>query len=174
MNLSKPEILKEAIRWINNGNEFEKEMNVLEHSMVEHKHCYSFSWCVKGEENIIPKEPIVGIGRLLISKDGKFKEFEGSTPFVDWIHHFELKIQNLEDYWYLEIPYKKEYISKLKVAINCSTSELLKMVNPNGKIIFEESKAWNNHFPTFYQIADDLHESGVDCQVEIRIRKKSL
>lgn len=167
----KTEIIEKANYWINH-QEFEEEMIVLTEGIEEHNHCFSLLWCIKKEKHLDWKQRTnwIGSGRLLISKDGKIAEFEGSAPFVDWIHHFELKIQNLEDYWFLEIPYRKKDISKLKSAIKCSTKELMELVNKDGKIIFDESKTWNDHFPKFKEIADDLNRSGINCQVEIRQR----
>ena len=169
----KTEIIEKANYWINNEMEFQDEMIVLEEGMEEHKLCFSLLWCKKSERDLTWEQRTtrVGVGRLLISKDGKTAEFEGSSPGVNWIHHFELKLQGLEDYWYLEIPYAKENMSKLKSAFKCSTQELLGMVNENHKIILTETKAWCDHFPEFKEIAYDLNNSGINCQIEVRTRK---
>ncbi|WP_269235727.1 hypothetical protein [Flavobacterium flavigenum] len=167
----KTQIIEKANYWINQ-QDFEEEMIVLTEGIEEHKYCFSLLWCKEKEKHLDWNQRTnwIGVGRLLISKDGKIAEFEGSAPFVDWIHHFELKIQNIEEYWLLEIPYRKKDISKLKSAIKCPTKELMELVNKDDKIIFDESKAWNNHFPKFKEIADDLNRSGINCQVEIRQR----
>ena len=171
--LSKSEIVVKANVWINQRIP-EFEMVVLGDTLIEHKHCYSFSWCKKSEENLHWRNRTVwvGAGLLLGSKNGDIFDFAGSSPGVDWIYLFELQVQGLEEYWYLEIPFKKEYISKLKAAIKCSTMELLKMVDENQNIIYTEPKAWNDHFPRFQEIADDLNRSGVACEIQIKTRKK--
>ena len=155
-------IIEKANYWINNNCEFEEEMIVLEKSIKEYNHCFSLSWCKKSEENLNRNRRtiFVGAGRLLISKDGEIAEFEGSAPGVDWIHHFENKLLNLEDYWYLEIPYSKNNISKLKSILNRSTPELLKMINSDGKIILSELKSWNDNYTKLEEIATDLNNAG--------------
>ena len=167
----KVDIIEKANYWINN-QDFENEMIVLNDGATEYAHCFALFWCQKNEIHLNreQRKSWIGIGRLLISKDGELAEFEGSAPFIDWIHHFELRIQNLEDYWFLEIPYSRKNIAKLKSAIKCSTKELLELVDKNDKIIFNESKAWNSHFPKFIEIANDLNKAGISCEIEIRQR----
>ena len=171
----KTEIIDKANHWINNERGFEEEMIVLENEMKEHDHCYSLLWCKKSERNLNWEQRTswVGAGRLLISKDGKVAEFEGSAPGVDWIFHFENKLQNLESYWNLEIPYSKENISKLKSILKCSTPELLKKVNENDKITLTELKEWNDHYTELNEITNDLNNVGINCQLEIKTRKKA-
>ncbi|ARN71141.1 hypothetical protein BST91_05495 [Nonlabens tegetincola] len=168
-------IIEKANYWINNNCEFEEEMIVLEKSIKEYNHCFSLSWCKKSEENLNRNRRtiFVGAGRLLISKDGEIAEFEGSAPGVDWIHHFENKLLNLEDHWYLEIPYSKNNISKLKSILNRSTPELLKMINSDGKIILSELKSWNDNYTKLEEIATDLNNAGINCELEIQTRKNS-
>ncbi|WCO00224.1 hypothetical protein [Psychroserpens ponticola] len=168
------EIIEKASHWINNQN-FEQEMIVLEEGIEKHNHCFLLSWCKKSEKelNWEQKTSWVGIGRILISKDGNTAEFEGSSPGVDWVHHFELKLQNLEDYWSLEIPYSKGNISKLKSILNRSTPELLKMVNNNEKIILTESKAWCDNYTELEEIANNLNNVGIHCELEVKTRKNS-
>ncbi len=169
------EIIEKANYWINNASGFEDEMIVLEEGIEEHNHCFSLFWCKKSEKKLTwnKRTSWVGAGRLLISKDGEIAEFEGSAPGVDWIHHFELKLQNLEDYWNLEIPYSKGKISELKSILKCSTPELLKLVNNDNKIIFTESKAWNDHYTELDVIANDLNNAGINCELKVKTRKKS-
>lgn len=80
------EIIEKANHWINNQN-FEQEMIVLEDGIEEHNHCFLLCWCKKSEKelNWEQRASWVGIGRLLISKDGNTAEFEGSSPRVDWV-----------------------------------------------------------------------------------------
>ncbi|TDQ25729.1 hypothetical protein [Tenacibaculum caenipelagi] len=169
------EIIEKANYWINSKREFEKEMIVLEEGMEEHKYCYSLFWCIKSELDLSWSERTswYGIGRILISKDGNMAEFEGSAPTVDWIHHFENKLQSLENYWNLEISYSKVNISKLKSILNHSTPELLKMVNNDGKIILSEFKAWNDNYTELEEIAEDLKDIGIHCKLEVKTRKKA-
>ena len=168
-----PEIIKKANYWINNACGFEEEMIVLKKGMQEHNHCFSLKWCKKSEENLTwnQRTAWAGTGRLLISKNGEIAEFEGSAPEVDWIHHFENKLRNLEDYWNLEIPFSKVNISKLKSILSRSTPELLKMVNSDGKIILSEFKAWNDNYTELEGIATDLNNAGINCELEIKTRK---
>jgi hypothetical protein len=168
-----PEIIKKANYWINNACGFEEEMVVLKKGMEEHNHCFSLSWCKKSEENLNWKQRTAWVGarRLLISKNGEIAELEGSAPGVDWIHHFENKLQNLEDYWNLEIHYSKDNISKLKSILNRSTPELLKMVNSDGKIALTEFKSWNDNYTELEGIAIDLKNAGINCKLDIKTRK---
>ncbi|WP_405207141.1 hypothetical protein [Aquimarina sp. LLG6339-5] len=147
----------------------------LRESIREHKLCYSINWCPKSEKYLsrVKRTGWVGAGALMVSKLYDRFEMMGSAPGVDWIHFFELDIQDLEEYFYLEIPYKKENILKLKSVIKCSTNELLQMTNNQQKIIYTEKKYWNSHFPEFQEISDDLNEQGINCKVEIKTRKKA-
>ncbi len=147
----------------------------LGETIREHKLCYSIHWCQKSEKHMsrTKKAGWVGAGALMLSKVSDKFEMMGSSPGVDWIHLFELDIQGLEEYFHLEIPYEKENISRLKSAIKCSTNELLNMVDSQEKIIYTESKSWCDHFPEFQEIADDLNKYGIDCQVEVKTRKKA-
>ncbi len=147
----------------------------LRDSIREHKLCYSISWCKKSEKYLssVKRSVAVGAGPLMVSKSSERFKMMGSSPGIDWIHLFELEILGKEEYFYLEVPYKKENISKLKSILKCSTSELLKQVN-QGKIIYTEPKAWNDSTPKFQEVADSLNNCGIYCKVEIRTRKKLL
>ncbi|MDY8135423.1 hypothetical protein [Aquimarina sp. 2201CG5-10] len=147
----------------------------LRESIREHKLCYSIDWCPKSEKHLskVKRTGWVGAGALMVSKLYDRFEMMGSAPGVDWIHFFELEVQDLEEYFYLEVPFQKENILKLKSVIKCSTKELLKMINDDQKIIYTEKKYWNSHFPEFQEIADGLNEKEIDCKVEIKTRKKS-
>ena len=147
----------------------------LRESIREYKLCYSINWCLKSEKYLsrVKRTGWVGSGALMVSKLYDKFEMMGSAPGIDWINFFELDVQDLEEYFYLEIPYKKENILKLKSVIKCSTNELLQMTNNEQRIIYTEKKYWNSHFPEFQEIADDLNQQGIDCQVEIKTRKKA-
>lgn len=168
-----PEIIEKAIKWINEQANFKEEMMVLEEGMEEHANCYSLFWCLKSEADLTwdKRTSRVGAGRLLISKDGKLADFEGSAPGVDWIHHFENKLFDLEDYWYLAVPYTKNKLSTLKALLELSTPDLLRRVNEEGQIIFTQSKAWNKHYTILEDLAFDLNAAGIHCEFEIRTRK---
>ena len=169
-------IVKRANYLINNSFGFEEEMMVFNEGIKEYDNCYALTWCKKSEEHLFVHERTLwgGTGRLLISKDGEFTEFEGSDPGVDWIHHFENKLQNLEDYWSLEIRYSEDVISKLKSILKCSTAELLKMVDKDQRIILTESKAWNDENSELETIASDIKNAGVSYELSIKSRKKAL
>ncbi|CAA0214031.1 hypothetical protein [Tenacibaculum maritimum] len=166
---------------LNVDNYFEREYNSensnylfcgLPETIREHKLCYTINWCIKSDK-YSPKsnKGWVGAGPLMLSKT--FDKFEkmGSSPAVDWLYLFELSIQGLEEYFYLEIPYKKENLLKLKSVIKCSTEELLKMVNKQGLIIYTELKKWCDFRPEFQYISDDLNKLGINSKVEIKTRK---
>ena len=148
-------------------------MMVLENSIQEHQSCYSFAWCQTSEKDLPwqDRSVWVGSGRLLSSKDGRLFDFEGSAPGVDWVHQFELKVNGLEDYWYLAIPFQKKNISQLKTALKCSTSEILQLVTDNQTIVYTESKTWSDFHPSFQEMVEDLNAVGIICQTEIRTRK---
>ena len=148
-------------------------MNVISNTIKEHDYCFSFDWCLKGDENIKKDwDYFLGYGRLMISKDGKKKALGITSPGINYIYHFELEIQNLEECWYLEIPYHKRIISKIKAALNCSTTQLLEMINNEKKIILTESKAWCDNYSDLFKIEKDLNTSGVECKIEVKVRKK--
>ncbi|KAB1154245.1 hypothetical protein F7018_14835 [Tenacibaculum aiptasiae] len=158
-----------------NSKNFDYLFCGLRETIQEYKLCYSIHWCLKSEKYLsnVKRTGWIGAGSLMIAKKSDKFERMGSNPFVDWVYLFELDIQNLEEYFHLEIPYKKEYLSKLKSVIKCSSQELLKMVNNEEKIIYTEKKAWCDHFPEFQNIADELNQVGIECQVEIKTRKKT-
>ncbi|MCR9248857.1 MAG: hypothetical protein NXI20_00480 [bacterium] len=170
-NLAIQSIIEKGNNWINNlySNE---DIVLLENGMKEYTFCYAFLWCKRSEINLTweKRATWLGVGRLLVSKDGKTCELEGSNPSIDWVHHFELKVQELEEYWYLEIPYSKENISKLKAILKVSTPGLLKMLNEDKKIIYTAIKDWMGHFPDFYEIAFDLKKAGVEVLFEVKQR----
>lgn len=147
----------------------------LKETINEHKLCYTINWCIKSQKYLsnVKRGGWVGAGPLMISKTFDKFEMMGSSPGVDWIYLFELKAQNLEEYFYLEIPFENKNISILKSAIKCTTNELLNMVNDHKKIIYTQSKSWCDHFPIFKNIADILNNSGINCQIEIKIRRKT-
>lgn len=171
--MKESELLRKATEWLNT-RQFEEEMVALDEDIQEYDHCYALLWCVKSEQHLpwSHRTEFTGGGRLLISKDGLVVDMAGSAPDVDWIHHFNLKLFGLEDFWYLEIPYTKNHLSKLKAALKCSTADLLKMVDDNGKIIFTESKARNDNWTELKRLAQDLGTSGVECLFEVRTREK--
>ncbi len=171
----KTKIIEQANHWINNETGFEDEMLVLENGMEEHDHCYSLLWFKKSERDLNweQRTTYLGAGRLLISKDGKVSEFEGSAPGIDWIYHFENKLQDLESYWCLEIPYSRKNITKLKSVLKCSTTALLKKVNENNKITLTELKEWNDHYTELDEITNDLNNVGIDCLLKVKREKKS-
>jgi hypothetical protein len=138
---------------------------------------FTMDWCKKSELNLNVEQRFLwlGIGRLLISEDGENFDFEGSAPGVDWSHHFQLKINDLEEYWCLEVSYSKEHISKLKSILKCSTPELIKMVNKkHDKITFTEQKEWNDNFTKLEEIANDLKLSGIEHSFKIKTRKQLI
>ena len=78
-------------------------------SIKEHELCYSINWCEKRELDYHPehrKRKFIGAGVIFVSKINDMVGAAGSSPFTDWLHEFELKIQNLEEYWVLEIAYE--------------------------------------------------------------------
>lgn len=166
-----PDLLQKANQWINQ-RPFQQKMMVLPDSIREHQHCYSFSWCAVAQKDLpwAQRSIWVGSGRLLISKDGSMADFEGSAPGIDWVHKFELKLQGLEDYWYLEIAYHKQYLGKLKTALHCSTPELLQQLTADQTIVRTESKRWNNYQPSFQRLVNDLRDFGIPHLLEIRMR----
>ena len=59
--LSKSEIVAKANVWINEQYR-DFEMVVLGDTIIEHEHCYSFSWCKKSEENLHWSKRAVWVG----------------------------------------------------------------------------------------------------------------
>ncbi|MBA6157047.1 hypothetical protein H3Z83_11010 [Tenacibaculum sp. S7007] len=153
----------------------EKRLNFLfcglRETIQEHTLCYTIGWCKKSDKYAY-KSGWVGAGPLMISKTFDKFEIMGSSPMVDWLYLFELDVQNLEEYFYMEIPFEKRNLLKLKSVIKCSTEELLGKVNEKGKIIYTQSKKWCDHYPDFQYMADELIEKGINCIIEIRIREK--
>ncbi len=158
-----------------NSKNFDYLFCGLRETILEYNLCYSIHWCQKSEKYLsnVKRTGWIGAGSLMIAKESDKFERMGSSPFVNWVYLFELDIQNLEEYFHLEIPYKNENVSKLKSVIKCSSDELLEMVNNQEKIIYTEKKAWCDHFPDFQNIADELNKVDIECQVEIKTRKKA-
>ncbi|WP_417786001.1 hypothetical protein [Tenacibaculum sp.] len=188
----KIEILEKANKWINRQG-FDEEMVVLEEGMIEHNYCYSLNWCKKSEINLDWEERTgwVGIGTILISKKGNNIEFKGSAPKVDWVKKFELKLRNLEEYWFVEIPFKNKWINKFAEVFDSSPNEIESKVLEN-KITLEERIDTDNFLgetykdlgflyegsdkeyvynPSFINIVKKLNEFGVNCKVEIITKK---
>jgi len=134
----KIKVFERANVFLNSLNHEEEMVSIID-SIKEYKLCYSISWCEKTQLNINPEKRnvYVGAGRVLVSKKNDLVEHAGSAPFVDWVHQFELKVQNLEEYWVLEIVFSKRKISSIKTLLNLNTPDLLKRVNKNSKIILE-------------------------------------
>ena len=147
---------------------FKKEnIEVKKNSMVEKEHCFIFNW---GE---IDKEPHkkVGVGFLYASKDGKHFDLGSTSPFVDSLKDFELHIQGLEEYWFLEIPYNEEIKDSFQKVFQKKTDEMLSKIE-NGKLVLTEAKA-NFGGPSFAIVAERFNKKGIDCKCEIKTRKKS-
>ena len=47
------------------------------------------------------------------------------------------------------------------------------MVDNDNKIILTESKAWNDNYTELEGIANDLNNSGINCELEVKTRKKA-
>ena len=132
------EIFERANIFLNSLN-YEEEMISIIDSLEEHEFCYSIGWCEKKELNINPENRriYVGAGRVLVSKINDLVEYSGSAPYVDWVHEFELKIQNLEEYTIIEFFYSPKKISSIKTLLKLNTPELINKVNKESKIIIE-------------------------------------
>lgn len=83
----------------------------------EHLYSYSVGWCLKNEVNIKPSKRTIfaGVGPIMVSKITDDIEMSGSSPSVDFVKEFELKIRGLEEYWNLEIEFDKKKLSSLKL-----------------------------------------------------------
>lgn len=135
---TKQDIHERANKFLDSLN-YEEEMISIIDSIQEHKLCYSIDWCEKNELHLPPSKRrlYVGAGCILVSKINEKVAYEGSSPFIDWIHEFELEIQNLEEYLVIEIRFKKLKIAALKTLLECNTPELIKQVNKDSKIVIE-------------------------------------
>ncbi|TCI90609.1 hypothetical protein [Tenacibaculum sp. M341] len=188
----KIEILEKANEWINN-QEFDEEMVILKEGMIEHNYCYSLNWCKKSEINLNSENRTrwVGIGAILISKKGNDIEFKGSAPTIDWVKKFELKLRNLEEYWYVEIPFKNKWIDKFVEVFDSNINEIESKVLEN-KITLEERIETDNflgetykdlgflyegsdkeyvHNPSFINVVKKLNKFGIACKIEIKTKK---
>ncbi|WP_075341948.1 hypothetical protein [Tenacibaculum agarivorans] len=146
----------------------------LRETIKEHKLCYSISWCQKKDKYISPakRSGWVGVGPLMISKNFDLFQRMGSAIGPDWIYLFELDIQNLEEYFYVEVPYQKQNTALLKSVLQCTEEELLDKIDDNENIIFSESKAWIDNYASFQSIVDKLNAEGISCKVQIKTREK--
>lgn len=163
-----PEILDEVLERVDNYFELEyKEKRNsdlfcgLRDSIMEHKSSYSISWCIKKQKywSKVKRSVFIGGGRVFLSKETDLIKMSGSAPTNDWEEWFELEIYQLESYWILEISYNKKKISSLKALLNCSTPELLKMVNKESKIIIEDK------LYVLKRLKKDLDESKINNQL---------
>ena len=135
----------------------------------EHKYCYSVGWCLKNEINIHPSKRTLfaGGGPVMVSKISDDIEMGGSSPTIDFVKEFELKIRGLEGYWNLEIKFDKLKLSSLKTLLNKSTPELLKLVDINSKINIEKEKYELDVLQNYLNLAS------IDCKIEFKERKKA-
>ena len=133
----------------------------------EHKYCYSVGWCIKTEMNTHPSKRTIfaGGGPVMISKISDDIEMSGSSPSIDFVKEFELKIRGLEGYWNLEIEFDKLKLSFLKSLLNKNTPELLKMVDINSKIQIEKENY------KLEILRKDLNLAGINCKIEFKERK---
>lgn len=135
-------IIKRVNNFFKNENLGSSLKYGLKETITEHERSYSISWCLDSEKYIAPHKRTVqvGIGKLFISKETDLIKMSGSSPFEDWVKWFELAIDQQEEYSVLEIKYEKRKISKLKTLLNCSTPELLRLVDDKSLIIMEKEK----------------------------------
>lgn len=161
------QIIQRANTFLNNSG-YKKELGVIPSSIKEHDLCYSISWCQVDERHLDPydRTTYVGAGRVLVSKITEHVDYEGSAPFTDWVHLFELEIQNLEEYYCIEIAYEKKQIGALKTLLHCNTPELIKQVNAESKIILEKEDY------ELKQLKLDLDRAKVASKITLKIRPK--
>ena len=134
----------------------------------EHDYCYAIGWCLKNEVSIQPSKRTIfaGGGPMLVSKLCDAIEMAGSSPNIDFVKEFELKIRGLEGYWNLEIEYDKSKLSSLKSLLNLSTPRLLELVHTDSKIHIEKVK---------YELDilhDDLSQAGIKSEIAFKERKR--
>ena len=192
------EVLSRANKYLDSIYKVEKNnypLCGLRESIIEHKFCYSISWCLKSEKYMSPvkKTKFIGSGDILLSKEGNHIEFTGSSPSVDWIKKFELKIRNLEEYWSVQIPFENKWFNEFVEIFDVSPNTIQDMVIEN-KIILEEKidtedflgityrdlgffddESANEYVynPSFIDIVKKLNKLGINCNVQIINKRKN-
>lgn len=164
----KHHVFQRANKFLNSLS-YETEMTSIIDSIQEHNLCYSIDWCEKKELSLpsSKRRLYVGAGRVLVSKINEKIEHAGSAPFVDWIHQFELGIQNLEEYWVLEILFLKKKIGSLKTLLELNTPELLKRVDDNA-IISLQGEDYE-----LQRVKELMDRAEIQCELKLKQREKS-
>jgi hypothetical protein len=158
-------------------NYFQKEFNEnknsnllcgLRNTIKEHDLSYSIGYCLKEEKFLSPfkKSSFIGSGPLFLSKATAHIEMSGSYPMTDWVEWFEMKIQNLEAYWILEIEFVKKKLSALKTILNKNTPELLKLLSNPNRISLED-ELWRLEV-----IKEDLDKIQINNTILKKTREK--
>ncbi|MFK7971412.1 MAG: hypothetical protein AB8F95_13665 [Bacteroidia bacterium] len=165
--VEKDEVFERANRFLNKEG-FKEEMIAINTSLKEYDLCYSLDWCEKKQLSLPPSERKIylGAGRVLVSKINDMVSLEGSAPSIDWIRRFELEIQDLEEYWVVEIAFEKHQMGALKTLLKCSTPELMAMMDDNSKLIVEGEDY------EVKRLQKDVSAAGVQSEVKLLTRKK--
>jgi len=164
----KKEVYERANEFLNNSI-YEEEMISIISSIMEHNLCYSINWCEKKELNLPPSKRKIraGAGRVFVSKINDMVDYAGSSPFIDWVRYFELKIQGLEEYLIIEIIYKKEKMSALKTLLECNTPQLLRKINDDSKIIIEGRDY------ELERLKGYLDNAEIESEIQLKTRKNN-
>jgi len=162
------EIFERANQYLNSLN-YEAEMISLISSIKEYDLCYAIGWCEKQELNLYPfqRRKYIGMGRVLVSKINAQVGCEGSAPFVDWIHQFELSIQGLEEYFVLIIEFSKRKLASLKTLLNLTTPQIMKIVKENATIEIEKEGYELKKLKAYMDTA------GIACEIKLKQRKQT-
>jgi len=143
------------------------KLTALPKTIEEHEYSYSVYWCLENEAHLPSNKRTIfaGGGALMISKISDHIEMGGSSPDIDFIKNFELKIRDLEGYWVLEIEYLKSKISTFKNLLKLTTPQLIKIVKSNPMIQIEDE------YYNLKKLNDDFLNANIKCNLILKERK---
>lgn len=148
------------------------ELVGLIETIQEHNLCYTMQWCQKSDIYLSPvkRGGWVGTGPMMISKTTEHMEQMGSSPGVDWIHLFELKIQNQEEYFSLEIPFTENYKAHLLKILELTEEQMNELINGDNILCLSETKSWCDSSPSFSSKIKELKKQHIPHELKIAIR----
>lgn len=172
-SVTRENIIQKIDKYFKEGYETNQQVDLLcglVETIESHKFCYSLGWALESEKYVsrVKRTKFAGGGRIMVSKVSADIEMAGSAPTVDWIQEFEAKIRGLETYLSLEFTFQKQHISKYKSLLNVSSMELLKMTKTDPKISIEDEEY------KLRRLYDDFSNCGIECELVVGERKKSL
>lgn len=179
-NIGKEILIQKSNQWLKNiyermlkVSEMAEFQIVLDYTLVEYKYSYTVITSLEHEKDLpLEKQSImIGTGRLMINKSGQYIQFEGSAPYIDFHRRFEMRMQGIQEYYCLEIPFEKKFVGRLKTIFECTTPELLQMVKDTKIALKVFSHYFFDRNSHLHDLAERINGKGIPCEVHKRIQK---